>query len=77
LTKPFQPGQDRLAGLEVADSPASGCPVLVDAAAHLDCEIVSRMVRAVGGARWLETRPLLDLAWVDPLGAVLRWCLGF
>ncbi|GBF88523.1 hypothetical protein Rsub_01238 [Raphidocelis subcapitata] len=43
LTKPFQPGQDRLAGLETRESEASGCPVLAEASAHLDCEVVSRM----------------------------------
>lgn len=43
LSRPFQPGQDRLEGLATKDSNASGCPVLADAAAHLDCEVISRM----------------------------------
>lgn len=43
LSTPFQPGQDRLGGLQTKESEASGCPVLVDAAAHLDCEVVSRL----------------------------------
>ncbi|KAI8477430.1 MAG: flavodoxin-like protein [Monoraphidium minutum] len=59
LSKPHAPGEDRLAGLEVRDSPASGCPVLVDASAHIDCEVVTRMdaadhwivyAKVIGGA---------------------------
>jgi len=40
---PKPPGADRLEGLETTDSPVSGCPVLKDANAYLDCEIVERM----------------------------------
>ena len=59
LTRPFQPGEDRLAGLATKESPASGCPFLEGASAHVDCEVVSRMdaadhwvvyAKVVGGA---------------------------
>lgn len=57
LTKPFQPGQDRLAGLDVKESPASGCPVLADASAHIDCEVVTRMDAA---DHWVVYAKVID-----------------
>lgn len=40
--KPFTPGEDRFAGIET-DVSSSGCPVLKDAIAYLDCRVDKRM----------------------------------
>lgn len=40
--KPFAPGEDRFAGLEVQDA-ENGCPVLSEALAYLECTVHSRM----------------------------------
>ncbi|KAF8073046.1 dfa6 [Scenedesmus sp. PABB004] len=50
MTKPFAPGTDRLAALPHHDSEASGCPVLDDSHAVLDCSVVSRME---AGDHWI------------------------
>ncbi|KAG2453394.1 hypothetical protein HYH02_001618 [Chlamydomonas schloesseri] len=43
LTRPFGPGEDRLADLETEPSPTLGAPVLKDANSILECSVVSRM----------------------------------
>eukprot|EP00882_Tetradesmus_deserticola_P003043 GHRQ01003230.1.p1 GENE.GHRQ01003230.1~~GHRQ01003230.1.p1 ORF type:complete len:731 (+),score=313.16 GHRQ01003230.1:222-2414(+) len=43
MTRPFEPGADRLANLAHKDSEVSGCPVIEGANAVLDCTVVSRM----------------------------------
>ncbi|MEO1094105.1 MAG: diflavin flavoprotein [Cyanobacteria bacterium J06638_28] len=40
--KPFGPGEDRFAGVEV-DEAENGCPLLKDAIAYLTCEVANRM----------------------------------
>jgi flavorubredoxin/flavin reductase (DIM6/NTAB) family NADH-FMN oxidoreductase RutF len=40
--KPFAPGEDRFAGLEVQEAD-NGCPVLSEALAYLECTVQSRM----------------------------------
>ncbi len=40
--KPFAPGEDRFAGLNVAES-ENGSPILTDALAYLECTVKSRM----------------------------------
>ena len=40
--KPFAPGEDRFAGLEVQEA-ENGCPVLSEALAYLECTVQSRM----------------------------------
>ncbi|MEK0181160.1 MAG: flavin oxidoreductase [Oscillatoriales cyanobacterium] len=40
--KNFAPGEDRFAGVETMEA-SNGCPVLKDALAYLECEVVSRM----------------------------------
>jgi flavorubredoxin/flavin reductase (DIM6/NTAB) family NADH-FMN oxidoreductase RutF len=40
--KPFNPGEDRLAGV-TAKPAANGCPILEDAIAYLECRVESRM----------------------------------
>jgi len=42
LTKKFAPGEDRLAALATTTNEATGCPVLVDANAYLECEARAR-----------------------------------
>jgi hypothetical protein len=41
MSRPFAAGADRLADLETVESPVSGCPVLVEAHATMDCSVVS------------------------------------
>ncbi|KAG2496624.1 hypothetical protein HYH03_005445 [Edaphochlamys debaryana] len=43
LSRPFGPGEDRLAGLDTVPSPGLGFPVLKDANAVLECAVTSRM----------------------------------
>lgn len=43
LARPFAPGEDRLAGLATRPSKNEGIPVLEDANAHMECQVVSRM----------------------------------
>lgn len=43
LTKPFSPGEDRLAGLDTISSPTLGFPVLKDANSWMECTVTSRM----------------------------------
>jgi flavin reductase (DIM6/NTAB) family NADH-FMN oxidoreductase RutF len=40
--KRFPPGADRFAGIKVY-SASNGCPILADALAYLECEVVSRL----------------------------------
>jgi flavorubredoxin/flavin reductase (DIM6/NTAB) family NADH-FMN oxidoreductase RutF len=40
--KPFAPGEDRFAGIET-DIAENGCPVLKEAIAYLECEVMNRM----------------------------------
>ncbi|MBE9179945.1 diflavin flavoprotein [Oculatella sp. LEGE 06141] len=40
--KRFPPGADRFAGIKIYSS-SSGCPILAEALAYLECEVVSRM----------------------------------
>lgn len=40
MSRPFAAGADRLADLETVESPVSGCPVLADAHATMDCSVV-------------------------------------
>jgi flavin reductase (DIM6/NTAB) family NADH-FMN oxidoreductase RutF len=40
--KPFNPGEDRLAGVN-AKPAANGCPILEDAVAYLECRVDNRM----------------------------------
>ncbi|MEA5470867.1 diflavin flavoprotein [Spirulina sp. 06S082] len=40
--KRFKPGQDRFEGVKVQDA-KNGSPILVDALAYLECEVISRM----------------------------------
>jgi flavorubredoxin/flavin reductase (DIM6/NTAB) family NADH-FMN oxidoreductase RutF len=40
--KPFAPGEDRFVGVNTAES-SSGCPILADSLAYLECTVVSRM----------------------------------
>jgi len=40
--KRFAPGSDRFAGIKTY-SASSGCPILADALAYLECEVISRM----------------------------------
>jgi flavorubredoxin/flavin reductase (DIM6/NTAB) family NADH-FMN oxidoreductase RutF len=40
--KPFGPGEDRFAGIDIQDA-ENGCPVLQDAIAFLECEVANRM----------------------------------
>ena len=40
--KNFAPGEDRFAGVETMEA-SNGCPVLTDALAYLECEVISRM----------------------------------
>lgn len=40
--KNFAPGEDRFAGVETTTA-NNGCPVLTDALAYLECEVISRM----------------------------------
>lgn len=58
----FPPGADRFEGVSWTPSPLSGCPVLQDAAAFLECRVTSRMD---SGDHWIV------LASVDD-GATLR-----
>jgi flavin reductase (DIM6/NTAB) family NADH-FMN oxidoreductase RutF len=41
MTKPFEPGADRLAAVAHKDSEVSGCPIIEGANAVLDCKVVS------------------------------------
>jgi flavin reductase (DIM6/NTAB) family NADH-FMN oxidoreductase RutF len=41
MTKPFEPGADRLAKVSHKDSEISGCPIIEGANAVLDCTVVS------------------------------------
>jgi flavin reductase (DIM6/NTAB) family NADH-FMN oxidoreductase RutF len=41
MTRPFEPGADRLEKLPHKDSEVSGCPVIEGANAVLDCKVVS------------------------------------
>eukprot|EP00775_Hariotina_reticulata_P010362 gene10362-10520_t len=50
MSRPFAAGADRLADLETVESPVSGCPVLADAHATMDCSVVSRME---AGDHWI------------------------
>ncbi|GLC37163.1 hypothetical protein PLESTB_000986800 [Pleodorina starrii] len=43
LTRPFSPGEDRLAGLETIPSPQLGAPILKTANSFMECAVVSRM----------------------------------
>lgn len=47
--KPFAPGEDRFAGLNIQQA-ENGCPILSDALAYLECSIHSR---SEGGDHWL------------------------
>lgn len=40
--KNFAPGEDRFAGVETMEA-SNGCPVLTDALAYLECQVISRM----------------------------------
>ncbi|HBL15004.1 MAG TPA: flavin oxidoreductase [Cyanobacteria bacterium UBA11162] len=40
--KPFAPGEDRFAGLDIQDAD-NGCPIIQDALAYLECTVKSRM----------------------------------
>lgn len=37
MLKPFKPGEDRFAGMDVLESEATGAPIIPDAAAYLEC----------------------------------------
>jgi flavorubredoxin/flavin reductase (DIM6/NTAB) family NADH-FMN oxidoreductase RutF len=50
LLKPFKPGEDRFAGLEVKDSEATGAPILAQAASYLECRVGQRME---AGDHWI------------------------
>lgn len=39
----FAPGADRFAGVEWYPAPATSCPVLAGAIAHMECRVVSRL----------------------------------
>jgi flavin reductase (DIM6/NTAB) family NADH-FMN oxidoreductase RutF len=41
MTRPFEPGADRLASVAHKDSEVSGCPIIEGANAVLDCKVVS------------------------------------
>ena len=43
MLKPFKPAEDRFAGMEVQQSEATGAAIIPDAAAYLECTVVSRM----------------------------------
>ncbi|KXZ51271.1 hypothetical protein GPECTOR_13g758 [Gonium pectorale] len=43
LSRPFSPGEDRLAGIETTPSPTLGAPVIQGANSALECAVVSRM----------------------------------
>ncbi|GAB4823919.1 hypothetical protein N2152v2_010965 [Parachlorella kessleri] len=43
MLKPFKPGEDRFAGIEVQESEKTGAPILPQAASYLECSVVSRM----------------------------------
>jgi len=43
LLKPYAPGQDRFAGLNVKVSADTGCAILEDSIAYLECRVVRRM----------------------------------
>lgn len=57
LTKSFQPGQDRLEGLDTMESPTTGCKVLKDANSYVECSVKSRME---AGDHWLIYAEVLD-----------------
>ncbi|GAX73888.1 hypothetical protein CEUSTIGMA_g1338.t1 [Chlamydomonas eustigma] len=50
LARSFQPGEDRLAGLETIEGEVTGAPILKVANASLECQVVSRME---AGDHWL------------------------
>lgn len=60
--KPFEPGEDRFAGVETGEA-ENDCPFLKDAIAYLECEVASRMecgdhwvvYATVGGGEVLES----------------------
>jgi flavin reductase (DIM6/NTAB) family NADH-FMN oxidoreductase RutF len=61
--RPFAPGEDRFAGVEIQEA-TNGSPILKDALAYLECRVESRMDC---GDHWLvycvaETGDVFDLA---------------
>jgi flavorubredoxin/flavin reductase (DIM6/NTAB) family NADH-FMN oxidoreductase RutF len=66
--KRFPPGADRFAGIKIYPA-ANGCPILADALAYLDCEVVSRME---GSDHWIvySTVDTGRVSKVDALTAV-------
>ena len=50
MLKPFAPGEDRFAGLEVVENEGTGGVVFTEAAAYLECSVVQRME---AGDHWL------------------------
>ncbi len=43
LFKSFKPGEDRFAGLDCTESEVSGCKILKDGAAYLECIMRDKM----------------------------------
>ncbi|KAK9827610.1 hypothetical protein WJX81_005946 [Elliptochloris bilobata] len=50
LLRPFKPGEDRFAGMDVQESEESGCAILPGIAAYLEAEVVSRLE---AGDHWI------------------------
>ncbi|CAD7701125.1 unnamed protein product [Ostreobium quekettii] len=50
MLKPFKPGQDRFEGMETKESEKTGCVILPDAAAYLECTVAQRME---AGDHWI------------------------
>ena len=59
----FPPGADRFAGVAWSPGPRSGCPVLQDAAAFLECRVTSRME---AGDHWIVLATVEDGATLRP-----------
>jgi len=43
MSTPVKPGEDRLRNLDTAEGPLSGCPILADSHAHMECEVIGKM----------------------------------
>jgi flavin reductase (DIM6/NTAB) family NADH-FMN oxidoreductase RutF len=43
MSTPVKPGEDRLRALETREGALSGCPILADSHAHMECEVMGKM----------------------------------
>lgn len=62
--KPFAPGEDRFAGLNIQEA-SNGCPILNDALAYLECTVTNRMEC---GDHWLVYASVDNGKVLEPTG---------